>query len=359
MDPASRIPGLDGLNDLERRVLRAMVSRKAVAPGRRKKCARFLEDVVGASSAPPNDDVRRLLASDDPELVAFGRMTSRVPSLDEKLIRAGRGWREVPDPYVAAYAAIVDLASPFRKRHPLVDFAGAGGSAYGDVPADACYTEARVSEFGRAVLEGTAPNLLLNGAFRDERTLYFVPYRISPVIDLLTECLERGSVADAMNRHPLVPEFPTGDEVVDGLSEVQRTGAGTLRLRGRARVQDEPNPAIVITALPFGVDHALFLEEVSALGLAGPLRGALEIFDMSDRDGTRMVVAHTRQLPSHDLLDALIAGTSFEVSLTVDGLALIDGNPRTLTLVEVVERTVASLREKPNSLEALRSLRAM
>jgi DNA gyrase/topoisomerase IV subunit A len=334
----------DGLDDVERRLLRAMADLGAVRPAPHRKTTRLLALVIGEH--PPRDQetldrMRAWLGGPDPELRAAATMVLTVRPIDEELLAAGRAWRSLDDPVVAAYACLPDLGLPWRARVPLVDLQGNWGSDDGDPPADHLYTECRLAPWGAATVAGAAPNLLVNGRIaRDRaRAVGFLPH-------------EPGEVADAVAAHlagstpPLLaPDFPTGGIVPDGAwRAVARDGRGSVRVHARTHFEQRGGVRLLVaTELPFLVDRCEAIEDAARCLRDGRVAGVLDVLDETARDGTRVAYVLAPGADAAAVTAALLAHTSLAVDIEVDGLAVVDGAPRLVRQAELLEHTAARL----------------
>jgi DNA gyrase subunit A len=217
------------------------------------------------------------------------------------------------------YDALAALAQPWRMRHPLVDGYGNFGSPDSDPPADPEYTEARLAPPARELER--FPNLLVNGSAT------IPPHNLREVA---------AAIADPDSLPG--PDFPTGGVIPDPerARAAYATGHGTFRLRGRAHKRGD---TLVVTELPYGVDKGGedgWLREIIEL----MVQGDLPRFDPADHSDREMRIVLGTPEP-HALLAALYAHTRMEVEIGVDLVALVDGEPRRLTLPELLDRWLA------------------
>lgn len=219
------------------------------------------------------------------------------------------------------YDALVGLAQPFRRRHPLAEGRGNFGSVDDDPPADPPYTEARLAPLAHE-LPGF-PNLLVNGS----RTI--PPHNLREVAATVL------GVDDLPG-----PDFPTGGEIVDraGIRALYETGAGAVTVRARVHFEGD---AIVVTELPYGVakggDDGIFMQ----IATLGP-REVLDLHDGSDRSGIRIVIVLRTGADPQGVLDMLLARTSLETTFAADLTANVDGVPRRFTLRELIDHFAAA-----------------
>jgi DNA gyrase/topoisomerase IV subunit A len=227
-------------------------------------------------------------------------------SLDPLLRAGGTAWREAPDPDVTAYATLVDLGTPWTSNVPLVDYRGNWGSYRGEAPADSLYTECRLTRWGAAVLAKQAPNLLING-FPGR----FLPHDAHDTLAALRERVAGGSAREPSWR------LPGGGDVLGGIG-----------MRGRTQLGDGE---LLITALPWRCWLDDFICELDMM------RGVVaEVRDLTDLDGTRLVVVPASGVTVQRLLETILAQTTFQVS-AIDPRATDGGVVRAFSPTELVE----------------------
>jgi len=267
----------------------------------------------------------------------------------------------------AIYDALVRLAQPFTMRLPLVDGHGNFGSLDAG-PAAARYTEARpaaaallmtdgldedvVAVRGNyddslkepVVLPAAYPNLLVNGAsgIAVGMATNMAPHNLVEVIAAARHLLDRpGASTEDLIRFVPGPDFPTGGVVVglEGVREAYISGRGTFRIRGRCEVEaiTARRQGIVVTELPYGVGPERFMEKVKEAVDAKRLDGISGLVDLSDRrQGMRVVVELKSGFRPEAVLEQLYRLTPLEESFGVNNVALVDGQPRTLGLRELL-----------------------
>jgi DNA gyrase subunit A len=278
---------------------------------------------------------------------------------------------------IAIYDSLVRMAQDFSLRYPLVDGQGNFGSIDGDPPAAMRYTEVRMTELAEALLadldketvdfgpnyDGSAkeplvlpagfPNLLVNGStgIAVGMATNIPPHNLREVIDAVIHLIEnpRCNIADLMSFVP-GPDFPTAGFIY-GADEIRRayeTGRGQIQVRGRAAIEVHPKTereSIVITEIPFQVNKARLIERIAELVGEKRLEGISDIRDESDRDGMRIVIELKRDAISAVVLNNLFANTPLQETFGIILLAIDNGQPRVLTLKEMLERFVAHRRE--------------
>jgi len=264
----------------------------------------------------------------------------------------------------AIYDALVRMAQDFSMRYPLVDGQGNFGSLDGDPPAAMRYTEARMSPLVEEmvadidadtvdwmssyddrvnepeVLPAGFPNLLVNGSsgIAVGMSTNIPPHNLGEVVDAAVELIENpdATVADLME-HIEGPDFPTGGKVVgrNAVAEAYETGRGKLTVRGVAEL-DEDDGRVIIEEMPYQVDKADLIEKIADLVGDGKIEGVRDIRDESDRDGVRVVVELKRGASPELVRNRLFEHTRLEKTFGVINLALVDGQPRVLSLREML-----------------------
>ncbi len=279
----------------------------------------------------------------------------------------------------AVYDTIVRMAQPFSMRYLLVDGQGNFGSVDGDMPAAMRYTEVRMSriagelladidketvdfvpnydesEHEPSVLPARVPNLLINGqtGIAVGMATNIPPHNITETINACLALLDdpAASLATLMQHMP-GPDFPTGG-IINGAQEIAtayRTGRG--RLSVRARVSIEPvgkgdREAIVVTELPFQVNKARLIERIAQLVREKLLDGIASdgLRDESDKDGMRIVIELKRGEVTEIVLNNLYAQTPMETVFGINMVALQDGQPKLMSLKEILEAFIRHRRE--------------
>jgi DNA gyrase subunit A len=273
----------------------------------------------------------------------------------------------------AVYDALVRLVQSFSSRYPLLDGHGNFGSIDNDPPAAMRYTETRLAgiahqtlleEIGEAtvdfignfdnsqqeptVLPAQLPTLLLNGSsgIAVGMATNIPPHNLGEVVDALIALIDRPHLTPA-DLQTLIPgpDFPTGGEIVgtDGITEAYTTGRGSITVRGMAQFEStQPGKgkhrrtAIVITELPYQVNKAGLIEKMAALIDQGKLEGIADLRDESDRDGMRIVVDLKREAQPETVLEQLYRQTALQSNFGTIMLAIVNGQPRQLTLKELL-----------------------
>ncbi|MFP4188762.1 MAG: DNA gyrase subunit A [Halobacteriales archaeon] len=260
----------------------------------------------------------------------------------------------------AIYDALVRMAQDFSMQYPLVDGQGNFGSLDGDPPAAMRYTEARMAPLAEemladidkdtvdwqssyddridepAVLPAGFPNLLVNGSsgIAVGMSTNIPPHNLGEVVDAAVELIDNpdASVSDLME-HVKGPDFPTGGKVVgrNAIAKAYDTGRGKLTVRGVTELDDEEG-RVIISEMPYQVDKADMIEKIADLVGDGTIEGVRDIRDESDRDGVRVVVELKRGASPELVRNQLFEHTRLEKTFGVINLALVDGQPRVLSL---------------------------
>ncbi|AGB31409.1 DNA gyrase subunit A [Natrinema pellirubrum DSM 15624] len=275
----------------------------------------------------------------------------------------------------AIYDTLVRMAQDFSMRYPLVDGQGNFGSMDGDPAAAQRYTEARMSPISEElladiekdtvdfsanyddrlqepdVLPAAFPNLLVNGSsgIAVGMSTNIPPHNLGEVIDATIELIDDpdATVEDLME-HVKGPDFPTGANIVgrDAIYSAYKTGRGRLRVRAEFEVEEWKNgrERIVITELPFQANKARLVERIADDVNEGEIEGISDLRDESDRDGVRIVIELNRGANAEVVKNKLLEN-HLEKTFGVINLALVDGQPRVLSLKETLEEYVAHRRE--------------
>jgi DNA gyrase subunit A len=267
----------------------------------------------------------------------------------------------------AIYDALVRLAQPWSLRLPLVDGHGNFGSL--DAPPAAMrYTECRMGpaavamtadidsevvdfkpnydgkELEPAVLPAAFPNLLVNGAtgIAVGMATNMAPHNLVEVVAGLKHLLEHPDASlDDLMRFVPGPDLPTGGKIIglDGIREAYESGRGQFRIRASARIEQVSprRQGIVITELPYQVGPEKIMEQIKSLQEKKSVQGISDVKDLTDlAHGTRLVVEVKNGVNPDALLEVLYAKTKLEDSFAINNVTLVDGQPRTLGLAELM-----------------------
>ena len=275
----------------------------------------------------------------------------------------------------AVYDALVRLVQDFSSRYPLLAGHGNFGSVDNDPPAAMRYTETRLasisheallSEIGEATVDFTGnfdnsqqeptvlpcrlPVLLLNGSsgIAVGMATNIPPHNLGEVVDGLIALIDRPDLPDEKLWELIPgPDFPTGGEIVDtrGVREAYSTGKGSIPMRGIVKMEEvaggkgrHRRTAIIITELPYQVNKAAWIEKVAELVNQGRIEGIADLRDESDRTGIRAVVELKRDTNPQDVLEQLYRQTALQTNFGAILLALVEGQPRQLTLRQMLEQ---------------------
>jgi DNA gyrase subunit A len=353
----------DGLKPVQRRILYAMNDMSLSAASGYKKSARIVGEVLGKYH--PHGDM-------------------------------------------AVYETMARMAQEFSMRYLLVDGQGNFGSVDGDPPAAMRYTEARLapasvellndldketvgflSNFDGSlqepeVLPAALPNLLVNGAtgIAVGMATSIPPHNIGEVCDALVFMLRswsrlEGISVEELTRHITGPDFPTGGLILDpaggeeGLTAAYGSGRGKITVRARTHVEETTRgrSRILVTELPYQVNKAALVERIADLVRNGVLEGVSDLRDESDRAGMRVVIDLARTADARAVLRDLYKKTPMETTFSISLLALVNNEPRLLTLkqalrvfldhrIDVIRKRsafeLARARERAHILEGLR-----
>jgi DNA gyrase subunit A len=270
------------------------------------------------------------------------------------------------------YDTLVRMAQPWSLRYPLVDGQGNFGSPGNDPPAAMRYTEARLTPLamemlreideetvdfipnydGRVqeptVLPSRFPNLLANGSggIAVGMATNIPPHNLRELAQAVFWCLENPdadeeSTLAAVTARVRGPDFPTAGLIVgtQGITDAYTTGRGSIRMRGVVEVEEDNRgrTALVITELPYQVNHDNFITSIAEQVRDGRLNGIANIEDQgSERVGVRIVVELKRDAVAKVVLNNLYKHTQLQTSFGANMLAIVDGVPRTLRLDQLV-----------------------
>ncbi|MEH2395655.1 MAG: DNA topoisomerase (ATP-hydrolyzing) [Nostoc sp.] len=327
----------DGLKPVHRRILYAMHELGLIPDRPYRKCARVVGDVLGKYH--PHGDQ-------------------------------------------SVYDALVRLVQDFSSRYPLLAGHGNFGSVDNDPPAAMRYTETRLApishegmltEIGEetvefvgnfdnsqqepTVLPAQLPFLLLNGCsgIAVGMATNVPPHNLGEVVDGLIALIDNPDLSDE-KLFELIPgpDFPTGGEIIGetGIREAYTTGKGGILLRGVATLEEIPatrgskrRTAIIITELPYQVNKAAWIEKVADLVNQSRLQGISDLRDESDREGMRVVIELKRDTNPQEVLQHLYHQTALQMTFGAILLAIVDGQPRQLSLRQLLQEFL-SFREQ-------------
>jgi len=279
----------------------------------------------------------------------------------------------------AIYDTLVRLAQPFSLRYPLVDGQGNFGSVDDDPPAAMRYTEARLARLATELLEeldsdtvdfgpnydeskrepvvlpARFPNLLVNGSagIAVGMATNIPPHNLGEVADAIIAMIDDPDVSvETLMQHVKGPDFPTGGFVVGrgGIRDAYRTGRGRIVMRARAHIEElrGGKSAIIVSELPYGVrkggDNGV-IKKIADLVNDKVLTEISDLADHSDRTGMRIQVELKRDAIPQVALNKLFKHTSLQTTFGYNAVALVDGVPRTLSLLELIRHYIDFQRE--------------
>ncbi|MDD4923296.1 MAG: DNA gyrase subunit A [Dehalococcoidales bacterium] len=268
----------------------------------------------------------------------------------------------------SVYDAMVRMAQPFSMRHTLVDGQGNFGSVDNDPPAAMRYTEVRLETIAEqmladldkdtvdfmpnfddslqepVVLPSRIPNLLINGSsgIAVGMATNIPPHNLNEVCDALTYLIDNPDAGvDELMKYIKGPDFPTGGVILgrDGIVSAYATGHGKVLVRAKAYYEESTTgrQQIIVTELPYQTNKAALVEKIAELVKDKKIAGISDLRDESDRDGLRIVIELKKEAQSRQVLNALYKYTAMQSSFFVNMLALVDGQPRVISLKEALQ----------------------
>jgi DNA gyrase subunit A len=278
---------------------------------------------------------------------------------------------------MAVYESMVRMAQDFSMRYELVDGQGNFGSIDGDAPAAMRYTEARMASLGfdllsdiekdtvdfeenfdgtlnePSVLPSSFPNLLVNGAsgIAVGMSTSIPPHNLGEVCDALIFMLDNWEAMDDIGLPDLMqfikgPDFPTGGVVYtvdngtdeDQLRMAYATGRGKVKVRAKAHIEElgRGRSRITISEIPFQTNKTSLIERIAVLAREGRIEGITDLRDESDRTGLRIIIDVSRTADAIEVLADLFKYTPLESTFSIINLALVDGEPRMLSLKQAL-----------------------
>ncbi|HTP02279.1 MAG TPA: DNA topoisomerase (ATP-hydrolyzing) [Anaerolineales bacterium] len=274
----------------------------------------------------------------------------------------------------AVYEAMARMAQDFSMRTMLVDGQGNFGSVDGDPPAAMRYTEARLAAPAMdiladlnkntvdfipnfddtlvepSVLPSAIPNLLVNGAtgIAVGMATSIPPHNLGEIIDALVFMLEHWEKLDDIDIEQLMdfvqgPDFPTGGLIIqqpgeEGIEAAYGSGRGRITVQAQAHTEamGSGKNRIIVTELPYTVNKSGLIERIAELARSGHLEGLTDLRDESDRQGMRIVIELSKTADPDVVLRELYKRTPMQTTFGINLLALVDGEPRTLTLKQAL-----------------------
>ena len=323
----------DGLKPVQRRILYAMYEMGLTNDKPHKKCAKIVGEVLGKFH--PHGDS-------------------------------------------SVYGALVHLAQDFNMRMPLIDGQGNFGTVDGDSAAAYRYTEARLEPLALELLRdiekdtvnfslnfsdeleepdtlpGRYPNLLVNGAMGIAVGLAtnIPPHNLAEVINGTVAYIDNPKISlKEMMKHIKAPDFPTGGYIIAGeeLEEAYKTGKGKIKIRARVNIEKESGDkeSLIISELPYQVNKATLLKKIADLKEEKKdlLGGIADVVDESDRNGMRAVIKLRKDADSKAILSYLYRNTDLETSFGINMVAIANGKPCQLGLLDIISYYVNYQRE--------------
>mgnify|MGYP002616513599 FL=1 len=318
----------DGLKPVQRRVLYSMVELNNGPDKPHRKCARIVGDTMGKYH--PHGDS-------------------------------------------SIYGALVNMAQEWNTRYPLVDGHGNFGSEDGDGAAAMRYTEARLSKISMemvadinkdtveftpnfdetekepSVLPSRYPNLLVNGTsgIAVGMATNIPPHNLTETINAIVKIIDnkveenRDTTIEEIMEIIKGPDFPTGATILGrkDIEQAYRTGRGKIKTRAVSEIEtmDNGKSRIIVTELPYMVNKAKLVEKIASLVKEKKVDGITDLRDESDQEGTRVVIEVRRDANANVILNQLYKHTQLQDSFGVIMLALVDGEPKVLNLLQMLD----------------------
>src|SRR5690625_872580 len=269
----------------------------------------------------------------------------------------------------AVYEAMVRMSQDFSHRYLLVNGHGNFGSVDGDSAAAMRYTEAKMSKLSMELLrdinkdtidyvdnyDGSErepvvfpsrfPNLLVNGSsgIAVGMATNIPPHNLGEVIDAVLEVSKNPDITvdELMEKHIYGPDFPTSGNILgkSGIRRDYETGRGSIRIRAEVEVEENKNgtSTIVVTELPYQVNKAKLIEKIAELVRDKRIEGITDLRDETDREGMRIVMEVRRDGNPNVILNNLYKYTALQTTFGINMLALVDGQPKVLTLKQCLK----------------------
>lgn len=271
----------------------------------------------------------------------------------------------------SVYDALVRLAQDFSMRYPLIDGHGNFGSVDGDPPAAYRYTEARMAKIASELLKDIKkdtidwgknyddkldeptvlpvkfPNLLVNGSvgIAVGMATNIPPHNLNEVCDAIVARMENPECGiEEILQYIKGPDFPTGGIIMgySGIRSAYYTGRGKITLRGKAEIVEEgSHTRIIVTEIPYMVNKSKLLEVTGQLMRDKRIEGISALRDESDKDGMRIVYELKRDVNAQVVLNKLYSFTQLQDTVGVIMIALVNGEPKQLTLLEILDNYIA------------------
>jgi DNA gyrase subunit A len=271
----------------------------------------------------------------------------------------------------AIYETMVRMAQDFSMRYPLIDGQGNFGSVDGDPAAAMRYTEVRLSKIAGEMLEdlekdtvdfapnydgslkeptvlpAKLPNLLLNGStgIAVGMATNIPPHNLNELSAAIIHLIDEpdAPLGDLMDHLP-GPDFPTGGYIVGraGIESAYQTGRGSILMQAKSEIEEGPRSTkIVFTELPYQTNKAKLIEDIAEMVKAGRLDGVADLRDESDKDGIRLVVDIKSGFNANVVRNQLHKHTALQASYGINNMVIVDGQPRTLPLKDILEHYIS------------------
>ncbi len=269
------------------------------------------------------------------------------------------------------YEALARMSQDWKVRYPLIDFQGNNGSIDGDSPAAYRYTEARLSQLSNELVRGIDknsvdmqlnfddteleptvlparfPNLLVNGSEGIAVALAteIPPHNLKEVIDATIYRIgHKSATVEDLRQFVLGPDFPTGGVIYksSGLDQIYETGRGRIEIAAKAEIVQQKNiQQIVITEVPYKCVKIQLVYEIDKIRHSKSIDGIIEVRDESDWNGVRIVVDLKKDVKADLVLAYLMKKTSLQTSYSANMVAIVNGRPKTLNLLDFVDAYIA------------------
>jgi DNA gyrase subunit A len=263
---------------------------------------------------------------------------------------------------MAVYDAMVRMAQPFSLRYPLIDGQGNFGSVDGDSPAAMRYTEVRLAKISNEMLrdidketvewrdnfDGTLkepvilpavlPNLLVNGSsgIAVGMATNMPPHNLNEVVDAILAFIDNPDMETReLMDYIRGPDFPTGGIIYGrrGIFDAYSTGKGIIRVRAKTHFEEDH---LIVTEIPYQTNKSSLLKSIAGLVKKGIVQGVADLRDESDRKGIRIVVKLKKDAVPEVVQNQLFKHTALESTFGISNIALVDGQPRLLTLKDLI-----------------------
>jgi len=309
---------------------------------------------------------RRILYTLDEMGLAYNKATRKCANIVGRVMGTYH-----PHGDSAIYDALVRMAQPFNLRYPLIDGQGNFGSIDADPPAAMRYTEARLSKISSGLLEDIdketvdfkpnyddttvepevlptrVPNLLVNGSagIAVGMATNIPPHNLTEVTNAAIMLVQnpKATLADLMT-HVQGPDFPGGGFILgrEGILSAYKTGRGSIKMRARAATEKlgKDRESIIVTEIPYQVNKALLIKQIAALVNEKKIEGISDVRDESDRDGMRIVIELKRNENPEVILNNLYTQTQMQQNFGIIMLAISNGQPRELGLVDCLQKFI-------------------